>query len=234
MAYKEFFLTDSLSVTIYKRRRCRSLRLSIAASGRIRMTIPVWVSYRSGLEFARSRLPWIERHYRLPGLLVHGQIIGKAHHLVLQSAANVVKPIGRVGKSEVIVRYPAHISPTHETVQQVAQRAGMRALRLQARQLLPIRLDELAKREGFRYKSVSVRQLKSRWGSCDSESHIVLSIFLMQLPWDLIDYVLLHELVHTNVHKHGPEFWQQLEKLLPNARSLRKTIRSYQPHMALQ
>ena len=51
----------------------------------------------------------------------------------------------------------------------------------------------------------------------------------MQLPWNLIDYVLLHELTHTNILRHGPDFWQALEAVLPNMAVLKKTLREYQP-----
>jgi hypothetical protein len=51
----------------------------------------------------------------------------------------------------------------------------------------------------------------------------------MQLPWQLIDYVLLHELTHTTILRHGPDFWRALEAVLPNARVLKKAMREYQP-----
>jgi len=51
----------------------------------------------------------------------------------------------------------------------------------------------------------------------------------MQLPWHLIDYVLLHELTHTKVMRHGAPFWKELERHVPRARALRKEIGSYHP-----
>ena len=54
----------------------------------------------------------------------------------------------------------------------------------------------------------------------------------MQLPWHLIDYVLMHELVHTEIMQHGPVFWARLEAHMPNARNLRKEINTYQPVLA--
>ena len=71
--------------------------------------------------------------------------------------------------------------------------------------------------------------MTSRWGSCDQQHNIVLNLFLMQLPWELIDYVLVHELAHTQVLRHGPDFWQLMERLLPDCRSLRRRMRDHQP-----
>jgi predicted metal-dependent hydrolase len=229
MAFKEFALNETQSVVIYKRKASRSLRLSITSTGQVRVTIPLWAPYRSGLAFARSRQAWIATHQQPVTVLRNGQAIGKAHHLRFIAQDNIAKPTSRVTRSEVIIRYPSNLTVDNQAVQKVATAASMRALRVQAEQLLPQRLQNLAEQHNLRYSSVAVRQLKSRWGSCDQTGHIILNIFLMQLPWDLIDYVLLHELTHTQILRHGPDFWQAFEKFLPSAKQRRKEIKKYQP-----
>jgi predicted metal-dependent hydrolase len=112
-------------------------------------------------------------------------------------------------------------------VQEAATKAVLCALRKEAEQHLPERLQDLARLHNFSYRTVSVRQLKSRWGSCDQDKNIKLNLYLMQLPWELIDYVLLHELVHTRVMQHGPVFWSAMADLEPNTPQLRKQIRAY-------
>lgn len=229
MAFKEFALNDTQSVVIYKRRASRSLRLSITATGQVRVTIPTWTPYRAGLEFARSRQAWISTHQQSPANLHDGQAIGKAHHVRFVPERALIKVNSRVGSSEIIIRYPANLTEQDPAVQKVAATACARALRKQADKLLPQRLHSLAIQHDFHYKGVSVRQLKSRWGSCDQNGHIVLNIYLLQLPWELIDYVILHELTHTQVLRHGPKFWQTLETYLPSVKHCRKEIKHYQP-----
>jgi predicted metal-dependent hydrolase len=229
MAFKEFTLNETQSVVIYKRRASRSLRLSITATGQVRVTIPTWTPYRAGLEFARSRQSWINDHQQSAAVLKDGQAIGKAHHLRFIADPSLAKTTSRVSSSEIIVRYPAEHSEQDPAVQKAATSACIRALRKQAETLLPQRLRSLATQHDFQYKSVSVRQLKSRWGSCDQDGHIVLNIYLLQLPWELIDYVLLHELMHTRILRHGPKFWQALETYLPGVKRCRKEIKHYQP-----
>jgi predicted metal-dependent hydrolase len=51
----------------------------------------------------------------------------------------------------------------------------------------------------------------------------------MQLPWQYIDYVIIHELVHTKVLKHGPDFWNAMSEIIPNLTQVRKDMRLYQP-----
>jgi predicted metal-dependent hydrolase len=116
-----------------------------------------------------------------------------------------------------------------QAVQNAARKASIRALRKEAEVLLPQRLQTLAQQTGLGYASVTVKQLKSRWGSCSADKDITLNLFLMQLPWHLIDYVLIHELTHTKVMRHGPPFWAEMESHLAGAKALRKEISKQQP-----
>lgn len=97
-----------------------------------------------------------------------------------------------------------------------------------ARQLLTKRLYELAQKYDFQYNKVSIRSQKTRWGSCSSKNNISLNKKLLHLPNDLIDYILLHELVHTRVKNHSKDFWNELETVVPNARIIDKQLREYQ------
>ncbi len=229
MPSKNFTLDGDLDVTVYKRRGSRNLRLSIAPSGQVRVSIPAWAPYRAGLDFAKARQDWILSQQRPPVLLKHGQAIGKGHHLQFVAKPSIAKAASRISDTSIVISYPMTEQPDSPATQRVARTACVRALRRQAEQLLPQRMAALAATHDFTYNEVRVKQLKSRWGSCDHRSRIVLSLFLMQLPWDLIDYVLLHELTHTKVLKHGPDFWQAMEAILPKAATLRKELRGYHP-----
>lgn len=229
MPAKEYKLTNELTIKVYKRRTNRSLRLSISPTGHVRVTIPSWAPYRAGYEFAKSRQAWIEQQRVIPKSLANGQAIGKAHRLELIPTPSATKVSSRLSENVIAVRYPIGLSDSEPAVQSAAQKASVKALRAQAEKLLPQRLKLLAETHGFEFSGVSVKRLKGRWGSCDNHSRIVLNLFLMQLPWELIDYVLLHELCHTRVLKHGPDFWKQMEEVLPNTKILKKQLRSYQP-----
>lgn len=229
MAYKSFVLDESTSVTVYKRKASRSLRLSITNKGEVRVSIPSWSPYAVGLQFAKSRRHWIQSQKMPDMVLITGQAVGKAHHLSIMESSGAKKVTSRVIASGIYVKHPSSMLPGDKSVQSIVQNASIRALRTQAEQLLPQRLQTLALKHEFEYKDVAIKLLKSRWGSCDQQKHIVLNLFLMQLPWELIDYVLLHELTHTQVLHHGPKFWSVMEGLMPNLKDHRKAMRSHQP-----
>jgi predicted metal-dependent hydrolase len=99
--------------------------------------------------------------------------------------------------------------------------------RAKARKKLVNRLSELSEKHGFRYNKVSVRNQKTRWGSCSSENNISLNMKLVRLPDEMIDYVLLHELVHTRIKNHTKRFWAELNKFVGNAKEMSKKMKKY-------
>ena len=98
-----------------------------------------------------------------------------------------------------------------------------------ARRVIVDRLDQLAKRHGFAYNRVFVRNQKTRWGSCSAANNISLNIQLIRLPAALMDYTIVHELVHTRIKNHGPEFWRLLEECIPQARQMDRQLNGYGP-----
>jgi predicted metal-dependent hydrolase len=229
MAYKQFILAEGQPVTIYKRRKARSLKLSISPKGQIKVSIPTWAPYKAGLDFAYAHQEWIAAQQPHLSALEPNQAIGKAHHLSFIAEPNRAEVAMRLTANEIVIRYPSQLSYRDPVVQAKAEAAAIKALRLQAKSLLPQRLSVLAAKHDFKYKSVSVRQLRGRWGSCDQSGNIVLNLYLMQMPWELIDYVLLHELTHTQVLRHGPQFWQTMERFLPEVKAYKNQLKGYQP-----
>ena len=99
--------------------------------------------------------------------------------------------------------------------------------REKARQTLESRLEEIAAKHGYAYNRVTIRNQKTRWGSCSSKNNISLNMKLVLLPDDLRDFILLHELVHTKIKNHGNEFWDEINRIEPNARELTKQINKF-------
>jgi predicted metal-dependent hydrolase len=96
-----------------------------------------------------------------------------------------------------------------------------------AREKLVKRLALLANRYGFNYNRVSIRNQKTRWGSCSVKNNISLNMKLVRLPEELMDYVILHELVHTRVKNHSRQFWEELDKLVGDGRRIRRCLKNY-------
>ena len=99
-------------------------------------------------------------------------------------------------------------------------------LRKKAKTYLPKRLAEIAQQFSYKYNKVALKFMKSRWGSCSFKNNINLNISLMTLENELIDYVLLHELVHTVEKNHSETFWARVLTHMPDARVRRRALKS--------
>jgi predicted metal-dependent hydrolase len=95
------------------------------------------------------------------------------------------------------------------------------------RKKLTDRLNDLAERYGFNYNNISIRNQKTRWGSCSHRNNISLNVNLFLLPEKLIDYVILHELLHTCIKNHSQEFWDCFDQYVGNAKALSKELKEY-------
>jgi predicted metal-dependent hydrolase len=230
MAQKLIHVKNIGDVILNKRRGSRSLRLSVTHDGRVRVSMPIWTPYHVGHAFVLNKATWLQAQLekREVNLITHGDRIGKAHRIrIFMEPRSKIST--RVTDTEIVIKLPLSFSVNDEEAQLAIKLAAIRALKQEANHLLPGRLKELADLHGFKYHAVSIKLLRSRWGSCSSHSDIALNCFLMQLPWDLIDYVLLHELNHTKVMAHGPRFWAELGKYVTNLGQKRKAIRIYRP-----
>ncbi len=97
-----------------------------------------------------------------------------------------------------------------------------------ARAALIGRLEELAELHDFRFKKVSIRNQKTKWGSCSAMNNISLNVNLVRLPVELTDYVILHELVHTRIKNHSKEFWSELDVYVGGrAKQFSRMLRTY-------
>jgi predicted metal-dependent hydrolase len=230
MAIKQFELPTIGKVSLYKRKGSRSLRLSIGHDGAVRVTLPPWLPYKTGLTFVQSKANWIiDQQRNLKPSLKDSQSIGKTYRLQFVQDDSRQRLKTQLKNNLALVHITKNMNINDSQVQQAAQTLSIKALRDEAEELLPTRLQALAQKHGFVFNSVRIRRLKGRWGSCDQHGNITFNLFLMQLPWELIDYVLLHELTHTKVMRHGKPFWDELTRHSPDARNLRKAILTHRP-----
>jgi len=128
------------------------------------------------------------------------------------------------------VRISARTDSTLRTTGAVDDRAALSAalgrwLKRRAQQWLPQRLTALATMHEFSYARVTIRNQRSRWGSCSSRGTISLNAKLMFISPELVDHVLLHELCHTIHPNHGNAFHELLADFLPAHRQQRATLR---------
>lgn len=98
----------------------------------------------------------------------------------------------------------------------------------QARMKIISRLKALSAKHRLPYNRLFIRNQKTRWGSCSAKNNISMNIRIFLLPDKYLDYVILHELVHTQIKNHNPKFWQALDRLVGDAKKMDRRLNDYQ------
>ena len=102
----------------------------------------------------------------------------------------------------------------------------IRALAEKAVQYIPQRVSFFARQVGVSYGRITIRNQKSKWGSCSSQGNLNFNCLLMLCPPEVIDYVVVHELCHRREMNHSPRFWALVEAVIPNYAALRQWLKT--------
>jgi predicted metal-dependent hydrolase len=120
-----------------------------------------------------------------------------------------------------------------ESAQSNAKLIFERWYRAQAKVILSERVDLYARRHGFEYKKIGITSARTRWGSCSASGSLNFSWRLIMAPLEAVDYVIVHELVHTVYHNHSKQFWGKVRELMPDYTERRKWLRRNATHLTL-
>lgn len=222
----ETFTLDGLIFHVRRSPRRRTLGLTVDRGGELVAHAPAHTPMETLERWVKAKLLWVhrrlatkQRHSITPcePEFVAGEsfcYLGRRYRLKLVETAT--KPL-RLEGDFFHLRRDAR-PDAHKHFRQWYVREGSEWLRRRVAQLAP--------RVGVSPTRVAVRELGFRWGSCGKNGVLYFNWRLLQLPVPLVDYVVLHELVHLRVPRHGPSFWRELERALPGAASLREALQS--------
>ncbi len=235
--FKEDFVVEDDEVgKIHFRRnpRCKRMTIRLKPFAGIVVSLPVRTSVQTAVQFVAAQKDWIAKN--LPKVkeqeknatTYDGSSTLHTRQRRLQvEASKVASPLVTISAKVVRLQYPEDWPLLSNRVQEVVRWAMVEAYRLEAKEYLPGRLRSLADEHGFHYNKVFIKNHKSRWGSCSSKNNINLSLHLMRLPDELIDYVILHELVHTEIKNHSSAFWHRVREVCPGFEKLRQKLKLY-------
>ncbi|WP_136636796.1 M48 family metallopeptidase [Pseudooceanicola onchidii] len=207
-------------VEINLKRSGRARRISLRVSaldGRVTLTLPRGVTEKAGLAFAAEKADWLRRNAMRHGdvtLVAHGAVIpveGRALTIAPGAGRSV-----RIDADRILVpgdpdRLPARLSGYLKTL---------------ARDRLASASDLYAARLGRNYTRITLRDTRSRWGSCASDGSLSYSWRLIMAPPEVLAYVAAHEVAHLAEMNHSDRFWAQVEKIHGPYKAQRNWLRS--------
>jgi predicted metal-dependent hydrolase len=221
-------------VTLIKSSRARRISITMKPLEPLRVTIPVLASFKRAEEFLQEKEKWILKNLdKLKKLEEQRTFFDRnsefsthEHELKIVDFDEAAPKVS-LRDRKIFVQLPAGTDIQSEEIQEMIRWGVQAAWRKEAKKYLPARLGELSRKHHLPFNKVVIKNNRSRWGSCSARNNINLSLHLMRLPDHLVDYVLIHELVHT-VHKnHSKKFWKQLERIEPQARALDRELKDY-------
>ncbi len=225
---------EDIDITLFRSKKAKSINITIRPFKGVRVSVPSFVSYDKAKSAVEKRMSWIKKNLRkiqgaeeLFTVFDYNSEFKTREHQLKLIEGNFDNLKSVVRSNTIFVYIPKELDVLSDKVQMEIRKAVERAWRKEAKAYLPERVDYLAKKNNFSFNRVRVQNSKTRWGSCSVENNINLSLHLMRLPGYLIDYVILHELVHTKVKNHGRNFWQLLDSVSGNAKKLDRKVKEY-------
>lgn len=216
-------------ITVRRSARASQVRLRVGPDGTLRASLPLYAPtflVKRLVKSSRHELRTLLEQAQPTTTYTNGMRIGKSHTLLVRSAAT--PSVQRKGQ-QIIVTLPPSTTLNSPDIVRMMRDVVITALRVEAKSYLPKRLAFLAKTHGFSYAKVRFSHASGRWGSCSTEGTISLNIALMKLPFELIDYVLIHELAHTRHMNHSPEFWALVAQGDPDYKLHRRALKQEAP-----
>jgi predicted metal-dependent hydrolase len=215
----DHILQGNPPVALTLRRSARAKRISLRVSGldgRVTLTLPRGVPEREALQFAREKADWLRQ-----------QLIERPEHVSITHGAALPiegKPLliapgagRRVTEAEGKVLVPG-----------AAERVAIQLqayLKTRARDRLAAASDHYAAMLGRKYTRLTLRDTRSRWGSCSASGALNYSWRLIMAPPEVLRYVAAHEVAHLQEMNHSPAFWAVVEDLMPEYPALRHWLR---------
>ena len=205
-------------IEVTLRHSARAKRLSLRVSrldGRVTLTMPRRAPEREGIAFLQTKEVWLRGHLQqmqpvmTAGLGQAIPVFGVPHVIVAGSGKRA-----RIVDGQVVVSAAAPVGPQVKAL-----------LRLLARDALAQASDKYAGQLGRRYTRLSIRDTRSRWGSCSSQAVLMYSWRLIMAPPEVLDYVAAHEVAHLVEMNHQPEFWAVVARLCPDYEKFRLWLR---------
>lgn len=250
---KSFDHPELGEITLRKIKGSKSIRIHLGEE--LKVTLPFYCKFSDAERFVLEKKDWIianrpqisqfspEKNYRTyeHELEFIQSNISEVKTRIAQNKIRIYYPLADEDRSYIsspFSLFNLKIKNTKKDIfkdnatQKKIREAINKALRKEAKKHLPKKIDDFARRFGLNYKAVTMRDTKTRWGSCSSDNKISLNIQLMRLPEELIDYVLLHELAHCIEKNHSARFWQLLDSFTTScinkkAKALDKELRKF-------
>ena len=231
---QKYIEIDGINILFKKNLKSKKLRIRVTPKNGTIVTMPWYFPYCKAKDFAKGNLEWIktnlekvEKFKRNVAIFDENTDFTTKNHKLVIVKKDIKKSFVSIKDGIVAVNFALCDDISAPENQEKIRSAITEAFRVEAKDYLPQRVELLARKFGLKYRDLTIKNLSSRWGSCSGRNNINLNLHLIRLPYELIDYVILHELAHTREKNHSEKFWKYLCTLMPEAIELNKKLKFY-------
>jgi len=216
------FVPLQISVALVKNSRARRYVLRLLPDGSARVTIPRGGSVEEAASFARRHTVWIERALdRRMSQPVRPAEWFLGTEIFLKGELVRIEADG--GQS---VRFGVERLSVSDSSKDLRTEISHHLWRLAGKEIPPVVMDISAVHQ-LRVQRISIRNQRSRWGSCSVRGTVSLNWRLIQAPPDVLRYVVIHELMHLKQMNHSRKFWQLVEQAFPAYGTAEKWLKEH-------
>jgi len=208
-------LRMSVSIDRLVRTRRKTVAIVVERDGSLTVRAPLRMAEAHIQTFVESHESWIEKHQAriraTPPVPSKNYSAGGTFLYLGQSY-----PLSLVARQRPALSFDGSSFRLAKAALPKAEQAFTRWYKEQAALLLSERALSIAGINGFTYQKIRISSARTRWGSCSSHGTLSFTFRLVMAPLEVVDYVVLHELVHTHIHNHSKTFWNRLGELMPD------------------
>lgn len=206
----------------------KTLSLTVDNQGQLIVRAPHQLSINHIKKFVKQKSNWILKKQNYITDIIKAQhenaeykdgkiifYLGRKYHLRLNGKIKQLK------FEEKYIEFPYKYLDNAEAYM-------VKWYKIKAKEIISLRIEKYALSLNLKYNKIGITSAKKRWGSCNTNGNINFSYRLIMAPIDVIDYVIIHELMHLIEPNHSENFWKQVESIMPDYKIRKKWLRDNQ------
>lgn len=202
MQFNIFLNNEEINVEFVKNRRIKHSYLKIIDEKNLRVKGNYFFTQNDAKEFIYSKSGWIQKHI-----------------LAMKNKKIAANEFFYLGKKYTFDSFDEIMGQKIEDLDEFYQK--------KAKNIIPNIVEEFSHEMQLFPSSLKFRKNKSRWGSCSFKNSINLNIYMMKLPYEAIEYIVVHELAHIKHKNHSRHFWDLVEQYNPDYKNVEKLLKKY-------
>lgn len=203
-----------------------TLSLQIDDNGEIIVRAPVYASDKAVNQFVEEKTQWIVNK------LSHRNNVIQANKYLFDLKQVLI--VGQLFDIEYVHIEKIQLTPTHLLIPfkltndaEKIKTSIKKFIKQEANKYIPQMISSIGTMQGQCPSSITISNSKGKWGSCNNLRKISINYQVIQLPRNLIEYIIVHEICHLSVLNHSKQFWELVQKYYPNYMAARTQLKQY-------